>query len=379
MSSPLNWNRAATSAAPFPGVEEALVEGLHALPADRGAHGPSTKERLFAVRVRAAEIFGFSFPERVIFTPGATYGLNFAVSQGIKDGAHVLASAAEHNSMLRPLHYAKERGVTFEVIPFREDGRLDLQKLADAFATGKASWLTLCVASNTMGIVQPYVEACALAQKAGVSVILDMSQGGGHVPIDLDSLGVAYAAIAGHKGLHATRGIGLMFVGKDQNPKPMIQGGTGTEGTLLEMPTELPGCLEAGTSNYPGMFAMGAALDWLAMHPQDLNPIRAKLKKLEAWCRKQPGLEVLPKEPCDWSLRLAILALKPTEFPPELMAQFMAQLGITVRAGSMCTTQVLPSVGAKDGLLRLSPPLDASEEDFIRVQNALEQSLAAFA
>ncbi|MDA0666279.1 MAG: aminotransferase class V-fold PLP-dependent enzyme [Planctomycetota bacterium] len=375
----LNWNRAATSADPFPGVEKALVEGLHALPADRGAQGPSTKERIFAARVRAAEIFGFSFPERVIFTSGATYGLNFAVHQGIEDGAHVLASAAEHNSMLRPLHHAKCRGVTFEIIPFCADGRLDLLKLGKALSSGKASWLTLCVASNTMGIVQPYVEACAMAQKAGVSVILDMSQGGGQVPIDLDSLGVAYAAIAGHKGLHAARGIGLMFVGKNQNPKPMIQGGTGTESTLLEMPLELPGSLEAGTSNYPGMFAMAAALDWLAVHPQDLSSIRAKLKKLETWCRKQPGLEVLPKEPCDWSLRLPILALKPKDFPPEMMAQFMAQLGVMVRAGSMCTTQVLPSVGAEDGLLRLSPPIEASAEDFARVQDALEQSLAAFA
>lgn len=378
MSSSLNWNRAATSADPFPGVEEALVAGLHALPADRGTQGPSTKERLFAARVRAAELFGFSYPERVIFTSGATYGLNFAVSQGIEDGAHVLATAVEHNSMLRPLHHARHRGVTMEVIPFCPNGRLDLQKLGDALATGKPDWLTLCVASNTMGIVQPYVEACAMAQKAGVSVILDMSQGGGQVPIDLDSLGVAYAAIAGHKGLHAPRGIGLMFVGKDQNPKPLIHGGTGTESTLLEMPTELPGSLEAGTSNYPGMFALGAALDWLSMHPQDLSPIRAKLAQLEAWCREQPGLEVLPKEPCDWSQRLSVLALMPTDFPPEMMAQFMAQLGVTVRAGSMCTSQVLPMVGAEDGVLRLSPPIDASEEDFARVQDALEQGLAAF-
>ena len=379
MQASLNWNRAATSADPFPGVEEALIEGLHALPADRGAHGPSTKERLLATRVRAAEIFGFSHPERVIFTSGATYGLNFAVRQGIADGAHVLASAVEHNSMLRPLHHARERGVTMEIMPFAANGRLDLDKLQAALATGKASWLSLCTASNTMGIVQPFEEACHMAQKAGVAVILDMSQGGGQIPIDLDSLGVAYAPIAGHKGLHAPRGIGLMFVGKDQNPQPLIHGGTGTEGTMLNMPTEYPGCLEAGTSNYPGMFAMGAALDWIANHPQDLNPIREKLARLETWCREQPGMEVLPQEPCDWSHRLSILALKPTDFPAEMMAQFMAQMGVIVRAGSMCTTQVLAAVHAEEGLLRLSPPLDATDEDFARVQEAMEQSLAAFA
>ncbi|MFK5956350.1 MAG: aminotransferase class V-fold PLP-dependent enzyme [Planctomycetota bacterium] len=379
MKASLNWNRAATCADPFPGVEKAMVEGLHALPADRGSNGQSTKERIFAARVRAAELFGFSYPERVIFTTGATYGLNFAVRQGIEDGAHVLASAVEHNSMLRPLHHAKERGVSMQIIPFGHNGQLDLGVLATALAEGKASWFTLCVASNTMGIVQPYAEACHMARKAGVSVILDMSQGGGQVPIDLDSLGVAYAAIAGHKGLHAPRGIGLMFVAKNQNPKAFLHGGTGTEGTLLEMPAELPGCLEAGTSNYPGIFAMGAALDWLAMHPQDLNPVRQKLETLETWCRAQPGIQVFPQAPCAWKNRLAVLTLKPIDFPAEMMAQFLAQMGVIARAGSMCTTQVLPAVDAEDGLLRLSPPLDASDDDFERVRLALEQSLAAFA
>ena len=247
MESLLNWNRAATSAAPFPGVAPALVEGLHAPPAARGAGGQATAERIFAIRVRAAELFGFVHPERVVFTPGATYGLNLAIRCGIADGSHVLTTASEHNSMLRPLHHARHRGVNLEVLPFLGDGRLDLDLLATALRKGKAGWLAMCVASNTMGVIQPFEQACRMAREAGVEIILDLAQGGGQVPIALDALDVAYAAAAGHKGLHGPRGIGLLFVGAGQEPDPLVQGGTGTEGTMLEMPDAYPGRLEAGT------------------------------------------------------------------------------------------------------------------------------------
>lgn len=218
-----------------------------------------------------------------------------------------------------------------------------------------------------------------MARDAGVSVLLDMSQGGGQIPVDLQDLGVAYAAIAGHKGLHAPRGIGLLFVGEDQNPQPFLHGGTGTEGTFLEMPETYPGHLETGTSNYPGIFGLGAALRWLQEHPQDLAPVRSRLAGLEDWCRRQPGLEVLPRDGCPWEQRLAILSMRPNDFPAEMLVQYLAQSGISARAGSMCTTQVLPAVHAEEGLLRLSPPLDASDAEFERVRQALEEGLEAFA
>ncbi len=355
-----------------------MVEGLYALPADRGAQGPSTAERIFGIRQSAASLFGFSYPERVLFTPGATYALNLAIHCGIEDGAHVLTTQAEHNSLLRPLHYARKRQVQFQVLPLLANGRLDLSALKDALAS-HPQWLALCVASNTLGVLQPIAEACRLAKETGVKVILDMSQGGGQVPLCLDDLGIAYAAVSGHKGLHGPRGIGLLFVGPEEQPRPLVQGGTGTEGTLLQMPSTFPTCLEAGTSNYPGIFGLGAALRYLQAHPPRLGKIRGRLAKLESWARAVPGLDVFPSEPLDWQFRLPLLALRPKRFPAEMMAQFLAQEGVLCRAGSMCTTQVLPALHANDGILRLSPPEDATAEDFARVQSAMEHALLAFA
>ncbi|MDP7062226.1 MAG: aminotransferase class V-fold PLP-dependent enzyme, partial [Planctomycetota bacterium] len=251
MSKSLNWNRAATCADPAPGVAEAMLEGLHAVPGDRGTGGESTAQRFFAVRSLAAKLFGSTASERVIFTPGATYGLNVAIHCGVPDHAKVLTTKYEHNSMLRPLAAAKGRGVSFRAVASLANGQVDLEAMRKDLASGAYAVLAMSIASNTLGVIQPYVEACALAREHGVAVILDLAQGGGMVPLDLDAMGVAYASIAGHKGLHAPRGIGLLFVGADQNPRPFLSGGTGSFSSRLEMPDALPEHLEAGTSNYP--------------------------------------------------------------------------------------------------------------------------------
>lgn len=356
-----------------------MVEGLHALPHMRGPQGESMAERIYAIRARAARMFGFSHPQRVIFTPGATYGLNLAVQRGIEDGAKVLTTTYEHNAMTRPLHAARHRGVEMQVLPVDDCGRLCLDALEKELAKGEASWLALGVASNALGIIQPFKEACALAQAAGVKVILDMAQGGGQVPIHLGELGVQFASIAGHKSLHGPRGIGLLFVSAEAQPAPFLFGGTGTEGTMLEMPEEFPGHLETGTSNYPGIFGLGAALQYLENHPANLETIRGHLATFEAWCQEHPALEVLPPQPVPWSERLAVLALKSPLVPPTVLVDLLAEHGLMVRSGSMCTTGILPRFGAEEGLIRLSPPTEATAEDFALAREAFTNALQALA
>ena len=379
MQAKLNWNRAATCAAPAPGVAEAMMEGLHALPGNRGTGGQTTAERFFAVRASAAAMFGIQAPERVVFTPGATYGLNVAVHCGVPDGGKVLNTTFEHNSMLRPLYAARHRGVSMETLPATAQGLLDLGALQRALETGQYSNLAMSVASNTLGVTQPYVEACALAHKAGVKVILDLAQGGGVLPIHLEQMNVSYAAIAGHKSLHGPRGLGLLFVGAGEHPKTFLHGGTGTISSELDMPEAMPQHLEAGTSNYPGIYGLGAALDWLAANPPQLDSVRKKLSALEQWCREQNGLQVLPGTELDWQQRMPILAMRHETISAELLAEFLSMVGVQVRAGAMCAAFALPGLGIDDSILRFSPPHDATAEDFEIVRNALSEAMIALA
>lgn len=372
------WNQAASCSPPAPGVAEAMVAGLLAPSPARGQQGGESAQRLLAIRARAARLFGFGAPERVVFTPGCTWGLNLAVLGGVKPGETVLTSALEHNALARPLEAARRRGVQVEVLDFDAHGSLRPEEWDARLARG-AEWIAISIASNLLGTIQPWEEICALARRHGARVILDLAQGGGQVPVRLDEHGCAYAAVSGHKGLRGPRGVGLLFVAPGEDPEPWILGGTGTEGALLDMPATWPQRFEPGTPNLPGIFGLGAALEWLEAHPPDLAPVRARLAALESWCRARADLQVLPSEPPAWERRLPVLALRPLRVAPELLAAALGAQGVEVRSGAVCTSRVLPALDITGGILRLSPPLDAGDDDFALVRNLLAEALDALA
>ncbi|MDA1261074.1 MAG: aminotransferase class V-fold PLP-dependent enzyme [Planctomycetota bacterium] len=378
MTQTVEWNQAATSSHLHPGVPEAVLEGLHAPSAHRGQQGSGTYARLHQIRATAGRLFGSAVPERVIFTPGCTWGLNLAILGAVQPGHRVLTSALEHNAVARPLEAARRRGTQVEVLDFDATGRLRLEEWETRLRAG-ADWVVLSIASNLLGTIQAWEEICRLARQHGARVILDLAQGGGLIPVDLDAHGCSYAAVSGHKGLHGPRGVGLLFVAQDENPEPWIRGGTGTEGALLEMPESWPQRLEPGTSNLPGIFGLGAALDWAEAHPPNLTPVRARLAALEAWCRARTDLKVMPPEPLDWKHRLSVLAIRPTRIPSELLSTALGARGIDQRSGSLCTSRVLPALGLSGGVVRLSPPLDADDAEFAAVQGVLAESLDALA
>lgn len=368
MPVPLRWNQAATSSEPAPGVAEAMLEGL----------GTPPPGRVAAIRAAAGRLFGFAHPERVVFTPGATWGMNLAVHGAIRPGERVLSSALEHNALARPLETARAHGVRVEALGFDASGRLRVEEWEQRLGEG-ADWIALSIASNVLGTIQPWPEICALARRHGARVILDLAQGGGTLPVDLAACGAAYASVSGHKGLHGPRGIGLLFVAAGEEPEPWIQGGTGTEGALLQMPSALPQRLEPGTPNLPGILGLGAAVEWCAAHAPDLAPIRARLAALDAWCREREDLRVLPPAAPPWEQRLPVLSLLPLRVPAQVLVEALASAGLEARAGLMCTSRLLPAFDAEAGVVRLSPPLAADDEEFARARTLLGDTLDAFA
>jgi selenocysteine lyase/cysteine desulfurase len=379
MSKVLDWNRAATCAAPSPGVAEAMQEGLLAADIQRGATAAANADRVSQIRHRAAEYFGFSYPDRLIFTPGATFALNQAIA-GIADGSTVLCTRLEHNSALRPLHAARrKRGLKVETIPFDQQGMTDLSALQKRLQNGGVDWLICGSASNVFGTIQPLAAICQMATDHGVKVVADLSQGAGQIDFNLQELGVAYAAVPGHKGLAGPRGIGLLMVAPSENPPPLVHGGTGSQGESLDMPEAYPTRLEAGTPNFPGIYGLGAALDWRALHPVDLKPVRQGLAWLEKELRQHSAFEVYPVDPPDWQQRLGILSLNCKNLPGAMLAAYLAQSGVHVRSGMMCAALAPAAIGAYTGVVRLSPPPDCPQADFERVLQLLTEAAAALA
>ena len=381
MTAILNWNRAATAADPAPGVEEALLEGLHAVDPARGSGMASARRE--QIRDAAARLFGWSHPDRVVFTSGATFGLNQAV-HAVSPGALVVATELEHNAALRPLETARLEGrLDLTFLPFNAQGQVTVDAVAQAFAPqgNGERWLFLALASNVLGTVQPVAEIASWCKENRVHLVLDMSQGGGQLPIDLDRWSPTFATVAGHKGLHGPQGIGLLFVGHDAPIRPLIDGGTGRHGEQLAPPTELPGCLEAGTPNMPGIYALGAALDWRLREAADLAAVRQALATVEDALRADPRVTVLPEQSVPWEQRLPVLSLVCPAVPSEVLAAQLAQEGILVRAGMMCAALAAPRAGVPDlgGVVRLSPPESTSLDDAQRVIQAIRNAIDLFA
>ena len=381
MTAILNWNRAATAADPAPGVEEALLEGLHAVDPARGSGIASARRE--QIRDAAARLFRWSHPDRVVFTSGATFGLNQAVHT-VNPGAFVVATELEHNAALRPLESARLEGrLDLEFLPFNAHGQVSEEAVAQAFAARPEGerWLFLALASNVLGTVQPVDAIAAWCQANHVHLVLDMSQGGAQVPVDLDRWSPTFATVAGHKGLHGPQGIGLLFVGLDAPIRPLIYGGTGRHGEQLAPPTELPGCFEAGTPNMPGIYGLGAAIDWRLREVADLTGVRRALAAVEDALRDDPRVTVLPEQTVPWEQRLPVLSFVSSAVPSEVLAAQLAQEGILVRAGMMCAALAAPRAGVPDlgGVVRLSPPESASLEDAHRVIQAIRNAIDLFA
>jgi selenocysteine lyase/cysteine desulfurase len=334
------------------------------------------------IRRDAAKLFQFSTPERVVFTSGATHGLNQAV-HAIPAGAFVLASELEHNASLRPLEAARLAGrLQTAVLGFGPDGRVQLSALAESFAGRNESdrWLFLSLASNVLGTIQPIDEVAAWCLENEVRLVLDLSQGGGQIPVDLDRWQPTFATVAGHKGLHGPQGVGMLFVGNQAPIAPIMHGGTGRHGESLDPPHELPGCFEVGTPNLPGIFALGAAIRWRLQAPAELGPVRAALQFVEEACHADPRVQIVPATPPPWEQRLPVLSLAFREVPPAVIAGELAQHGFYVRAGMMCAALAPAAAGVAEqgGVLRLSPPEETDLRDAERALQLLRNALDLF-
>lgn len=351
-----------------------MISGLNVPSTGRGGDGHDTEMQLDRVRSNAAELFGFGHPQRVIFTPGLTYAINQVLHGCIKTGDTVLTSRLEHNAVVRPLETLRQQGVNILEADFDQTGMLRLDQFERLLKENPVDWVVLTMASNVLGTIQPLAAASQLAQQHGAKVICDLAQTAGLVPIELDAWGISAAAVPGHKGLHGPRGIGLLLLAPGIEPQPLVQGGTGSSGHDREMPPDLPIRLEAGTQNYPGMLGLGAALRYLRKNPPLLGNGRKLMSELDAWLRALPATEVYPKQCPGWEHRLPLVSFNFEGVPNDIVCSYLQSRGLNLRGGLLCAGPSCADIGADQGVVRLSPPLDASADEYLQVRQILTEA-----
>lgn len=222
-----------------PAAFDAMVEALRASGNPSSVHTAGRKARAIVDRARreVASLVGARATE-TIFTSGGTEANNLALAGAGR--RRVLVSAIEHDSVRQAVPQA-------EILPVDGDGVLDLAALERALAApAEPALVSVMLANNETGVLQPIAEIVRLAQAAGALVHCDAVQGAGKVPVDFRGLGVDYLSLSAHK-LGGPTGVGALVV-RNGAPFSTDRRGGGQESNR-----------RAGTENVSGIAGFGAA------------------------------------------------------------------------------------------------------------------------
>ena len=215
--------------------------------------------------------------------------------------------------------------------------------------------------SNVFGFVLPIEEIAALCRAEGVPLIVDASQSAGILPFELDTLGAAFIAMPGHKGLYGPQGTGLLLCAHDA--APLLYGGTGSASLEQTMPDFLPDRLEAGTHNMPGIAGLEAGLRFVRERRERIERHeRALIARAAAALRGMDGVTVYAAR--DAAEQVGVLSFNLDGREPEETADALAQRGFALRGGLHCAPYAHRTAGTlPNGTVRLSVSAFTSAAD----------------
>jgi cysteine desulfurase/selenocysteine lyase len=341
------------ASAPKPrAVIDALADayGHHYANVHRGIYELSedATQRFEGARKALARFIGAPSEREVVFVRNATEAINLvAYSWGranVRAGDLVLSTEMEHHANLVPWQQlAAETGARIEYVRLTDDGRLDSDDLRARLAKGP-KLVAISQVSNALGTINPVREITDAAHEAGAVVILDAAQSVPHMPVDVATLGVDFAALSGHKMLGPS-GIGALWGRRellDAMP-PFMTGGSMITRVTLEGTewNEVPWKFEAGTPAIAEATGLAAAIEYL--EGIGMGNVRSHERFLfeHAWSMlgDLPGIRRLgPDSPDDHA---GVISFVLDGIHPHDVATIFDSEGLAVRAGHHCAQPVM--------------------------------------
>jgi len=355
------FDNAATSQKPR-AVIEALVSyyskynanihrGIHTLAEKATAEYEDTRREAQAF-IHAAE------PEEIIFTRGATEGINLVAGSygraNVKNGDEVIISAMEHHSNIVPWQIlCEEKNAKLKVIPFDEKGELILEEF-EKLLSPRTRIVAVNHASNSLGSVNPIEQIVKMAHDVGAVVLVDGAQAAPHLEIDVQKLDCDFYCFSAHK-MYGPTGCGVAY-GKRallESMPPYQGGGEMIADVTFEKTTynDIPYKFEAGTPNIADVAAFKEAIRFInrlgkeniARHEQGL--LRYATEELS----NVPRLKIVGSAAEKVSL---------VSFVVEGMHHFdigmmLDAVGIAVRTGHHCTQPIMDKLKI-EGTVRAS-------------------------
>ncbi len=325
---------------------------------------------VLSVRREIARHIGAASPSSISLHPSGTAALNAAIHGLLRPGDHVVTTAAEHNSVLRPLHFQKQQQkIELVVVPSDSHGRVSTKDVLAAM-TDRTRLVAVTHASNVTGTIQPIREIAQQLESHRAMLLCDAAQTFGYLPIDVASSGIDLLAAPGHKGGGGPLGTGFLYAspGCQRSLRPSIQGGTGSQSESLEMPCAYPEKLEPGNLNVPALAGWAAGLREAAEAKEVQRRLGDLSQRLHTGLARIPGLRIFGEAD---RLPIASVSL-PGISPTDLSSILDIEYGIETRAGLHCAALIHSHLGnTADGTLRISGGRSTTDEEIDAVIEAL--------
>ncbi len=331
-------------------ARQALQEAL-AVPGNPSsvhAEGRSARRLVEDARERVAELAGAHRAD-VIFTSSGTEANALALTPVIETAQEkrprdrLFMSAVEHSSVRGGGRFPRE---AIEDLPVDADGRLDLAALAQALTRASRPLVSVMLANNESGVIQPIAEAAALVHAAGGLLHVDAVQAAGRIACDIGTLGADVLTFSAHK-IGGPKGVGALIRARDDIhfADPLIRGGGQERG------------MRAGTENVAGIAAFGAAA--AAAVAQGANEAAAMLalrNRLEAGLKAITPEAVIFGESVGRLPNTTLFALSGMKAETAVIAFDLE--GVAVSSGAACSSgkvqpsHVLAAMGVSPALTR---------------------------
>lgn len=330
---------------------------------------------LEGARARTAELLG-AHAHELYLTSGGTESDNWILQGAVRrhrdlHGAsrpvRVITSAGEHHAVLHGCRRLREMGADAVMLPVDGSGRVDPASLSDALDDAEregadVALVSIMLANNEVGTIEDIPVLARISHERGIPFHTDAVQAVGHIPVDVDELGVDALSLSAHK-FHGPRGTGALYLRDGFSIPPMVEGGGQERG------------LRSGTQDVASAVGMAAALEEacedLEGRARRVGALRDRL--VSTVLERTPG--VRPTGDPDPHRRLpSIASFICHDVDGELLVVLLDRAGVAAATGSACSTgstkpsHVITAMGWDDpswnrGTLRLSLADDVTDRD----------------
>lgn len=369
------FDNAATGLPKPPEVTQAILEALREFGGPgRGGHPAALKATrcIFKARMAVGALFGCA-PERTVFTSNATESLNIAIEGLLTAEDHVITTAMEHNSVLRPLYRLQSRGMGLTIANADSKGNIDYESFEGLLQDNTRA--VVCThASNLIGTMTDLAYISDFCRSNDLFFILDAAQTAGVFLIDMEKMGIDVLCFTGHKGMLGPQGTGGLCLRRGFAISPLKVGGSGMQSYAKAHPPELPEALEAGTLNAHGIAGLLAGTEYI--QKTGIGTIQRRelslARQFREGVRSIPGIRIYgdPRRP-----HAPIVTLNVDNMASSVVGDILANdYNICVRTGAHCAPLAHIALGTSEhGAVRFSfSSFNTDEEVRVGIQAIAE-------